>query len=77
MSSTLQAFTQDGHVVITLPDRAIPAQQREDFIAFVKAEWTARQSQFTAHDAEELADEIDTKWWSENRERILRLIGES
>ena len=51
------------------------ADAREEFIAFAKAEWMARQSRFTEADAKVLAGEIDAGWWARNRERILRNIG--
>ncbi len=76
MNATLDALTADGRVVITFPESAVPTQERESFISFLKAEWTARQSRFTERDAKALADEVDTGWWSKNRERILRSIGE-
>jgi hypothetical protein len=75
MSATLDAFTADGRVVISFPESAVPVQEREDFIAFLKAEWAARQSRFTEVDAGALAAEVDHSWWSRNRERILRSIG--
>ena len=75
MSATLDAFTADGRVVISFPESAVPAQEREDFIAFLKAEWAARQSRFTEADVQALAAEVDHSWWSRNRERILRSIG--
>ncbi len=53
----------------------MPPQEREDFIAFLKAEWTARQSRFSETDAKALADEVDAGWWTQNREHILRSIG--
>ncbi len=77
MPATLDAFTADGRVVISFPESAVPSPEREDFIAFLKSEWAARQSRFSAADARSLADEVDTAWWSRNRERILRTIGEA
>ena len=76
MTAILNTFTTDGHVVISFPEQAIPAQQREDFIAFMKAEWIARQSRFSETDAKTLADQADSGWWSRNRQRILSAIGE-
>ena len=77
MISTLDAFTADGRVVISFPESAVPAREREDFIAFLKAEWAARQSRFTEADAKALAHEVDSAWWGRNRERILRSLGEA
>lgn len=77
MSATLDALTADGRVVISFPESAVPAQERESFISFLKAEWAARQSRFTEQDAQALAHEVDSGWWSKNRERILRSIGEA
>lgn len=77
MAATLDSFTADGRVVISFPESAVPPREREDFISFLKAEWAARQSRFSGEDAQTLAGEVDSGWWSRNRERILRSIGEA
>lgn len=76
MPATLNAFSADGRVIISFPESAVPSPEREDFIAFLKSEWVARQSRFSAANAKSIADEVDNAWWSRNRERILRTIGE-
>ena len=53
-------MTADGRVVITFPESAVPAEERESFISFLKAEWTARQSRFTEQEANALAEEVDS-----------------
>ncbi len=55
----------------------MPASTREEFVSAVKAEWLARQSRMTEADAKRLASEVDTGWWRNNRERILKAIGEA
>ncbi len=75
MNATLDAFTSDGRVVLTFPESAMLPDAREEFIAFAKAEWAVRQSRFTEADAQALAEEVDSGWWSRNRERILGSIG--
>lgn len=75
MRATLDTMTADGRVVISFPESAVPAREREAFLAFLKAEWAARQSQFTEADAELLAAEVDSDWWSRNRKRILASFG--
>jgi hypothetical protein len=75
MNATLDSLTADGRVVISFPESAVPPREREDFIAFLKTEWAARQSRSSDADAKTLAMEVDSAWWSPNRERILRSIG--
>ena len=77
MTASLTTFTSDGRVVISFPESAVPAQEREDFIAFLKAEWAARQSRFSEADAKGVAEDVDAGWWSRNRERILPSIGQT
>ena len=77
MIATLDTLTADGCVVISFPEAAVPAEERESFLAMMKAEWIARQSRFTEEDAATLASEVDSGWWNRNRERILRSIGEA
>ena len=77
MPVPLDTFTSDGRVVISFPEAAVPPQQREEFIAFLKTEWAARQSCLTGLEAKALADEVDSGWWNRNRRDILRRIGEA
>ena len=77
MISTLDTLTTDGRVVISFPEAAVPAEERESFLSMMKEEWLARQSRFTEKDAASLAAEVDAGWWSRNRERILRSISAS
>ena len=77
MAATLDTFTADGRVVISFPESAVPPREREDFIAFLKAEWAARLSRFSQADAKAFAEEVDTGWWKRNRERILKNIGDA
>jgi hypothetical protein len=75
--AALDTLTADGRVVISFPEAAVPAEERESFLAMLKAEWIARQSRFTEANAATLANEVDTEWWSRNRERILRSISDA
>ncbi len=75
MSATLNTLIADGRVIVSFPESAVSAQEREDFLALLKTEWAARQSRFTEADAASLAAEVDSEWWSRNRERILASLG--
>ena len=77
MTATLDTFTADGRVVISFAESAVPPQEREEFIGFLKTKWAALQSRFSEVDAKELAEVVDAGWWGRNRERILRSIGEA
>ncbi len=76
MIATLDSFTADGRVVLSFPESALQAVAREDFIAFTKREWLARQSHLTETEATSIAHDIDSGWWDRNRKRILKSIGE-
>ena len=74
MTSTLDTLRTDGRIVFSFPEKALPHADEASFTAFVKAEWTARQSLFSQQDAEALALEVDSSWWSRNRDRILAQV---
>lgn len=76
MAASLDTFVSDGRVVISFAESAVSPVEREDFIARLKAEWSILQNRLTGTDAAALAEEIDRGWWAENREQILRRIGE-
>lgn len=55
----------------------MPAGEREEFVAFLKSEWVARQSRLSATEATRLADEADGAWWQQNKARLLDRIAEA
>jgi hypothetical protein len=77
MNATLEAQSANGQIIISFPESAVPPSERDDFITFLKTEWTARQSQFSAENATALAEQVDTQWWSSQRAKILAKIGEA
>jgi hypothetical protein len=74
MAATLHTLHADGRIVFSFPEEALPLSEQVSFVAFVKADWAARQSRFTQQDADRLADEVDASWWSNNKQRILSQI---
>lgn len=74
MATALEALHSDGRIVLTFPEEGLPQAEQASFIAFIKAEWTARQSRLTQQDADSLSDEVDASWWARNRQRILAQI---
>ncbi len=76
MTATLDAHTAGGRLTISFPEEAMPAEERESFVTFLKSEWIARQSRLSAADATRLADETDGAWWQQNKARILGRIAE-
>lgn len=74
MAADLQTLHTDGRIIVSFPEKALPRAEQASFIAFIKAEWTARQSQFSQQDADTLAEEVDASWWAGNRQRILAQI---
>lgn len=74
MTATLDAHSVEGRLTISFPEDAMPAEEREEFVSFLKSEWAARQSRLSQADATRLADEADSSWWSQNKIRILKRI---
>lgn len=74
MAAMLNALHTDGRIILSFSEDALPHEEQTSFIAFVKAEWSARQSRFSQRDADALAQEVDASWWSRNRQRILAQI---
>lgn len=75
MPKVLDTFTTDGRVVISFPESALSDENREQFLALLRTEWAVLQSRLTKEDASRLAKEVESGWWSRNRERILVKIG--
>jgi hypothetical protein len=77
MTARLETHTSGGRLVISFPEEALPAGEREAFVAHLKTEWMARQSRFSDGDALRLAEEADGTWWQQNKSRILANIAEA
>lgn len=76
-TASIETGSKDGRIVISFPESAVPPSERDDFITFLKVEWSARQSRFSEEDASFLAEEVDSGWWSRRREDILSRIGKT
>lgn len=74
-TASLETESKDGRIIISFPESAAPADERDDFISFLKVEWSARQSRLSAEDAKRFAEDVDSSWWSSRREAILSKIG--
>jgi hypothetical protein len=77
MTATLDAHTAGGRLTISFPAEAMPAGERDEFVAFLKSEWIARQSRLSATEATRLAGETDSDWWQRNNARLLHRITEA
>jgi hypothetical protein len=56
---------------VTIPKDDIPPDQVNKFLEWLRFESLARQSKLTEADANRLADEIKTSWWSANKSRFI------
>ena len=74
-TASIETEFKDGRIVISFPESAVPPAGRDEFISFLKVEWSVRQSRFSAEEASNLAEEVDSGWWSRRREDILSRIG--
>lgn len=66
-------------MVISCPVAAEPVRDRDEFLAFRKAEWLTRQGRFLRVRSAGVAHEVGAAWWSRDRDRdrTVRAIGDA
>jgi hypothetical protein len=61
----------DADVRVTIPKDAVPLEQLDAFLGWLRLEEIAQRSQFTETDADRIADEIKADWWAANKSRFI------
>ena len=71
------AVESDEHQIrLTIPTERMPPEDVDRFVAWIRAEAVARQSQLTEQDASRLAEEVNAGWWERNKARFEPSDGE-
>ena len=58
-------------VRVTIPKNAMPAEQLDAFLGWLRLEEIAQRSQLTEADADRIADDIKAEWWAANKDRFI------
>jgi hypothetical protein len=61
----------DADVRVTIPKDAVPLEQLDAFLGWLRLEEIAQRSQLTEADADRIADEIKADWWATNKSRFI------
>jgi hypothetical protein len=61
----------DADVRVTIPKDAVPLEQLDAFLGWLRLEEIAQRSQLTEADADRIADEIKADWWAVNKSRFI------
>jgi hypothetical protein len=58
-------------VRVTIPKNAVPPEQLDAFLDWLRLEEIAQRSRLTEADADRLAEEIKADWWAANKEKFI------
>lgn len=58
-------------VRVTIPRDAMPPEQLDAFLGWLRLEEIAQRSQLTEADADRIADDIKAEWWAANKDRFI------
>ena len=60
-------------VRVTIPKDAVPPEQLNAFLDWLRLEEIAQRSRLTEADADRLPEEIKADWWAANKDRFIPL----
>lgn len=58
-------------VRVAIPKGAVPPQQLNAFLDWLRLEEIAQRSRLTEAEADRLAEEIKADWWAANKEQFI------
>ena len=58
-------------VLVTIPKDAVPPEQLNPFLDWLRLEEIAQRSRLTEVDANRLAEDIKADWWAANKDRLI------
>ncbi|MSU59188.1 MAG: hypothetical protein EXS35_13650 [Pedosphaera sp.] len=61
----------ESDVRVTIPKNAVPPEQLNAFLDWLRLEEIAQRSRLSEADADRLADEIKSEWWAANKEKFI------
>ena len=77
MSVNIETIRTKDKLLISIPTKDLKDEEISDFLSLFKTEYTVRNSEMTAEQAEEIAEEIKSGWWKKNKSRITKMISEN
>ena len=61
----------DKDVRVTIPNDAVPPEQLDAFLGWLRLEEIVQRSRLTEADANRIADDIKAEWWAANKTRFI------
>ena len=58
-------------VRVTIPKNAVPPEQLDAFLDWLRLEEIAQRSRLTEAEANKIAKKIKAEWWAANKERFI------
>jgi hypothetical protein len=76
MNALIETKRTKDKLLISVSTENMKADEIEDFLQFVKTEFTLRNSKLSESQADEISEEIKSSWWKKNKSRIEKMIAE-
>lgn len=77
MSVNIKTTKTKDKLLISIPTKDFNAEEIEDFLSFLKTEFTVRKSEMKKAQAESISEEIKSAWWKKNKTRVKKMIAEN
>ncbi len=63
--------TTEADVRVTISKDAVPPEQLDAFLNWLRLEEIVQRSRLTEEDANRIADDIKAEWWAANKDRFI------
>ncbi|MBI5772772.1 MAG: hypothetical protein HZA89_03390 [Verrucomicrobia bacterium] len=61
----------DADLRVTIPKGAVPPEQLNAFLDWLRLEEIVQRSRLTEEDASRIAKDIKAEWWAANKDRFI------
>lgn len=70
MNALIETKRTKDKLLISVSTANMQTDEIEEFLQFVKTEFTLRNSQLSEIEADEISEDIKSSWWKKNKSRI-------
>jgi hypothetical protein len=63
---------KDKNLIIKIPEDVLEIEELQELLDYLRFRSITSKSKATEKNIEEIANEIDSSWWSKNKERFMK-----
>ena len=63
---------ENNELIISIPENILGISEIQELLDYLKFKTITAKSKATQKDIDEIAEEIDSKWWEKNKKRFIK-----